>query len=366
MQGQDLSYVKATKTKCKLRMAIIGPSGCGKTYTSLLLAKELGKNIALIDTERGSARKYSDIFNFHVLELDNYHPNNYIQAIDLAEKEGYDVLIIDSLSHAWNGTDGALALIDKAVVRMKTANNFAAWREITPLHNRMIDAILKSNLHVIVTMRSKTEFSVEKDEKGKTIIRKIGLQPIQRDGLEYEFDIVGDMDLSNTIVISKTRHSALQQSVIQKPGKELALTILKWLNSGEPVKKKTPSVNNKDDGTIIINNIKSILKELVSKNFITTKKLNEVGEKIKDPQTNLGLLRLFEKQLALLNRLDKIKDNISQQDRNNFYRKILSSNTQGLKDIESELKDLASSQNQFTGQYVRTGIPEKELSTSVP
>ncbi len=337
-QDQDLKFEKAVKSKLKLRLAIIGPSGSGKTFSSLLLASGLSKKIALLDTERGSAKKYADLFKFSVLEMENYHPDNFIEAIRSADDQKFDLLIIDSLSHAWNGHNGALELVDKAAARLKTTSSFAAWREVTPLHNRMIDAILRSDLHIIVTMRVKTEYSLEKTESGKKMVRKVGLQPIQREGLEYEFDIVGDMDMTSTMVITKTRCPALQQSVIQKPGNELAKTILKWLNSGEPVKKKIVSAGNKRERERLIKSIKIKMEELNEKNFITAKKLSEFGDKIKDPKTDVGILKLVEKQLLLIDRLDQIKGNISQQERKNFYRKILATNTQGVKALENKLK----------------------------
>ena len=128
-------FKKATKEQAKLRMGIIGPAGSGKTYTALLTARNLvpdGK-IAVLDTERGSASKYADIFEFDVCELESFHPENYIKTIQAAEEAGYDVLIIDSLSHAWTGKDGALELVDKAAARER-GNSFAAWRHVTPLH----------------------------------------------------------------------------------------------------------------------------------------------------------------------------------------------------------------------------------------
>jgi ABC-type oligopeptide transport system ATPase subunit len=230
-----MAFQKATKRQAKLRLALIGPSGSGKTYTALTIATDLVPDgrIALIDTERGSASKYADLFSFDVQELESFHPQRYIQAIQEAQQEGYDVLIIDSLSHAWMGKDGALELVDKAAKRNPNGNSFAAWRDVTPLHNALVDAMLGARLHIIVTLRSKQEWVVDRDEKGKTSIRKVGLQPVQRDGLEYEFDVVGDMDQDNTLVVTKTRCSALAGAVIPKPGKELADVLAGWLD-GEP------------------------------------------------------------------------------------------------------------------------------------
>lgn len=236
-----MAFQKATKKQAKLRLALIGPAGSGKTYTALTVATHLvpGGRIAVIDTERGSASKYADLFSFDVEELTSYHPRTYIEAMAEAQAAGYDVLIIDSLSHAWMGKDGALELVDRAAKRNPAGNSFAAWREVTPLHNQLVDAMLAAKLHIIVTLRSKMEYIQEKDDKGKTVIRKVGLQPVQRDGLEYEFDVVGDLDQDNTLVVTKTRCSALTGAVIPKPGKELASALDVWLQ-GEPVTDTGP------------------------------------------------------------------------------------------------------------------------------
>lgn len=227
-------FQKATKKQAKLRLALIGPSGSGKTYTALSVATGLGTRIALIDTEHGSASKYSDRFAFDVLELDSYAPERYIEGITDAAANQYDVLIIDSLSHAWAGKDGILEFVDKRAKATDLRNNFGAWRDATPKHNALVDAILAAPLHIIVTVRAKTEYVLEKDERtGKQTPRKIGLQPVQRDGLEYEFDVVGDMKLEdNTLVVSKTRCPQLAGEVIRQPGAPLAELLKGWLTDG--------------------------------------------------------------------------------------------------------------------------------------
>lgn len=243
----EFSFQKASKTKVKARIAIDGPSGSGKTYTSLVAATSLadGGKIAVIDTERGSARLYSDTFDFDVLELENFHPNNYIKAIETAEKGGYSALVIDSLSHAWEGEGGALDLADEATKRQKTPNSYTAWKEVTPIHRKMVDAILNSKMHVIATMRSKMDYVQEKDGNGRTSIRKVGLAPIQRAGMEYEFTLVGDMDLDHTIVISKSRCPLLSDMVEKKPGLPFFDIFRNWLNEGaeaapKPAPKSAP------------------------------------------------------------------------------------------------------------------------------
>lgn len=216
-------------------MALAGPSGSGKTFTALTLAAALGNAVAVIDTERGSASKYADLFEFDVMELDApYHPDRYIEAINEASKAGYDVLVIDSLSHAWNGQGGLLEIVEQIGKRSKGGNSFAAWADATPIQNRLINAILNANLHLIVTMRSKQDHVQERDEKtGRTVVRKIGMAPVQRDGMEYEFDVACDLDTDNTLIVTKSRCPALSGAVISKPGKAVAETLQSWL-AGAP------------------------------------------------------------------------------------------------------------------------------------
>lgn len=233
-----LQFKKAEKKQSYLRMALIGPAGSGKTYSALavgsVLAQANGKPLAVIDTEHGSASKYADLWPFDVLELESFDPRRYVEAIQAAQEAGYGVLVIDSLSHAWMGKDGALELVDRAAARTQSKNSFGAWRDVTPLHNQLVEAILSSRMHIIATMRAKTEYLVEQDERGKQSIRKAGLAPVQRDGLEYEFDVTGDLTQENNLIISKTRCPALAGAVIQRPGAQLANTLLDWLGQGAP------------------------------------------------------------------------------------------------------------------------------------
>lgn len=151
------AFKPAIKYGSKLRLAFVGPAGSGKTYSSLSVATGLGGKIAVIDTERGSASKYADLFSFDVLELESFAPETYVKALKAAEAAGYDVIVVDSLSHAWIGKDGALQLVDDYARREK-GNSFGAWRHVTPKHNAMVDALTTCKAHLIVTMRSKTEW----------------------------------------------------------------------------------------------------------------------------------------------------------------------------------------------------------------
>lgn len=233
----------ATREQAKLRLALVGPAGSGKTFSALRLAHGLapGGRIACVDTEHGSASKYAGeanpdggTFAFDTCPMDSHEPERYIECIKAAESAGYDVLIIDSLSHAWEGVGGILEQADQAAARSQSKNSFSAWKDVTPRHRAMIDAILASRLHVIATMRVKTEWVIEENERGKKAPRKIGLAPVQRPGLEYEFDLVGDIDIDSKLVISKSRCSALAGAVITKPGGDMATTLREWLTTGAP------------------------------------------------------------------------------------------------------------------------------------
>lgn len=224
---------KATTAQAKARVALMGPPGAGKTFSALNIARHLGNRVILIDTERGSASKYANEFDFEVIELDSFNPKTYVEAIRAAEDAGADTIIIDSLSHAWMGKDGALEMVDRAAASSR--NSFTAWKDVTPLHNGLVDAILRSRAHVIATLRTKTEYVIEANERGKLTPRKVGLGAVQRDGIEYEFDIVGVLDMDNNLQITKTRCRALAPNeTLPKPGKKLADTLVAWLSSGAP------------------------------------------------------------------------------------------------------------------------------------
>src|SRR5579885_2212676 len=237
-----MAFKKATKFESKLRMAISGPAGAGKTMTALILATDLAGEggVAVIDTEHGSASKYADLYEFDVLELDSFHPQRYIDAIHEAEAAGYAVLVIDSLSHAWSGAGGLLEEKDKIARQKYGGNSFSAWNDASALQNKLVQAILGSKLHVIATVRAKMEYLQEKDEKGKSSIRKVGLAPVQRDDLPYEFDVFCSMELDNTLIVDKSRCPALSGAIIAKPDANMAETLKAWL-SGAPAPAKAPT-----------------------------------------------------------------------------------------------------------------------------
>lgn len=234
-------FKKATKEKSKLRLALMGPSGSGKTFTALTFASALSDKIAVIDSERGSASKYADLFSFDAVDLDSHAPQTYINMIREAEKAGYEVLIIDSLSHAWSGKDGALEQVDKAAKKSQSGNSFAAWREVTPQHNALVDAMLQSKCHVIATMRTKQEYVLEENERGRKVPRKVGMAPVQREGVEYEFDVICDLNLEHDLVVSKTRCHLVDGVVTRNPGRDFAETLKNWLDNGVAPAPKSAS-----------------------------------------------------------------------------------------------------------------------------
>ena len=225
-------FQKATRKQAYLRLALTGPSGAGKTYSALLLAKGLGGNIAFIDTEHGSGSLYSDLVDFDVVSLEApFSPERYIEAIDAAIEEGYGVLIIDSITHEWNGKGGILEIVDTVTKASNSKNSYFAWGEATPRHNAFIEKILQSPIHVIAAMRSKQDFILT-EVRGKQVPKKVGLAPIQREGMEYEFTSVLDLTQgSNLATVSKdrTRIWGIDPFLVtEEDGQKL----IEWLNSG--------------------------------------------------------------------------------------------------------------------------------------
>lgn len=221
-----------------LKMALMGPTGSGKTYSALAIASGLGKRVCVIDTERGSASLYSDQFAFDVIDdFEDYNPKNYIEAMNMVVKAGYDVLIIDSLSHAWSGKGGILEIVDDLTASSKSHNAYTAgWPTGTRLHNELMNAILSSPIHIIATMRSKMDYVLQDEGNGKKAPAKVGLAPVQRDGVEYEFTVIGDINLNHTMSITKTRIKDLDGQMVRLPGAEFGASLIEWLGTPPPPK----------------------------------------------------------------------------------------------------------------------------------
>lgn len=222
---------KATRKKAKLRLGIAAPSGAGKTYGALLLAMGIGGKIGLIDTENGSGDLYAHLGEYDIIQIQApYETKKYLAAIEAFEKAGYTTIIIDSLSHAWAGDGG---LLDKQgkIADSGKGNSYTAWRQVTPDHNALVDAMLQSPCHIIATMRSKTEYVLEENDKGQKTPKKVGMAPVQREGMEYEFTIMLDVDTKHMASASKDRTSMFADRFF-KLSTEMGKQLAEWLDSG--------------------------------------------------------------------------------------------------------------------------------------
>jgi hypothetical protein len=264
----QLAFSPATKEQAKARIALTGPTGSGKTYTALVIGTALAKKVALIDTEHGSASKYADEYAFDTLQFASFEPVSLVDALAVASHEAYEVVIVDSLSHFWSGTGGMLEQVDNAAKRSGAGSSFAGWKEVRPMERAMIEALLAYPGHIIVTMRTKTEYVVETDDRGRKVPRKVGLKPEQREGIEYEFDIVGDLDYENVLVISKSRAKPLSGLVIRKPGVEFADSVLAWLNAGKPAPSVLDYVAAATAPTATYEELRALYQEVSRRNWL--------------------------------------------------------------------------------------------------
>lgn len=230
-----MQFTKAERKKSKLRLALAGPSGSGKTYGALLVAKGLGGKIAVIDTEKGSASLYSDLVDFDVLELEPpYSPSNYVAAVKLAEKCGYDVVIIDSITHEWTGSGGCLEMNEETAKAKYRGNTWSAWNDTKAKHKVFIDALLSCQAHIIVTMRSKTE-TAQVEVNGKKQVQKLGMKSEQNDGIEYEFTTVLDLIHDGNFALpSKDRTGLFAPDCNPfKLSEDVGRKLAEWLDSGK-------------------------------------------------------------------------------------------------------------------------------------
>lgn len=234
------TFAPATRETAKARIGIQGPGGSGKTKTALRMAEALkaGGLIGVVDTERGSALKYAPVpgrpdieaHEFAHLPMAFCSPENLIAAVKAAEEARLAVLIVDSWSHFWAGKGGLLARVDEEAKKGGSGGKFTAWGPVNNLEQDMLDALLNFPGHVIVTMRTKNDYSME----GKTVT-KVGVKTVQREGAEYEVDVLIDM-IAGTGTVTKTRYTALDGACVHHPGEPFAEAILEQLGQGvDPV-----------------------------------------------------------------------------------------------------------------------------------
>lgn len=254
---------KATRKKVKLRLGLSAVSGGGKTYSSLLLAKGLVgdlSKVAVIDTENNSASLYSHLGDFNTIELTSpYTPERYIQAIKTCEDAGMECIIIDSITHEWDGKGGMLEIHSSM-----TGNSFTNWSSLTPRHQKFIDSILHSKCHVITTVRRKQDYELSTNDKGKITPTKVGLKEVTREGFEYELTVNFNLDEKHNCTASKDRTGMFMDAPIFKITEETGQMIRNWCENGiEPEKPLTvmeyiANINAVDD----IEVLKALYKSL--------------------------------------------------------------------------------------------------------
>lgn len=261
-----MAFVKAVRKRAKARIGICGPAGSGKTMSALKLAFGIvgpGGRIAVLDTENASLYAHLGDYDVDVIKPP-FTVEKYISGIREAEKLGYDLIIIDSLSHAWAGTGGILEFVDARTESAK-GNKFAGWREATPKHNSLVDAMLQSPMHVIATMRSKTEYILVEDEKGKKVPKKVGMAPVQREGMDYEFSLVFDVDQERHIATSSKDRTEIFDGFFGKLSEDHGRSIQAWLDSGEAAQQPSGTLEQQPVGPKFItkNQVKE-LEEIIS------------------------------------------------------------------------------------------------------
>jgi len=234
----SLQIQKAERKKAKLRIGLGGASGSGKTYSALLLANGMAPwgKIGFIDTENGSGHLYSHLAGndpYQVVGIqDNFAPEQYIEAIKLLEDAGMEVIIIDSITHEWDGKGGCLELVEQITQASSSKNSYTSWAKITPRHQKFIDAILQCKAHVITTVRKKQDYDMSKDGNNRTVITKVGMKEVTRDGFEYELTLAFNLSSNNLASVSKDRTGLFMNKPEFKIDQSTGKTLLEWSESG--------------------------------------------------------------------------------------------------------------------------------------
>lgn len=311
--GFQVKKAKREKIYCKI--ALMAPSGGGKTYSSLRLAtgmakeieKETGKKAKILmgNTEQKRGYYYANEFDYDIVDIDAPHnPEKYVEFIDFAVKEGYDILILDSSSHEWEGRGGCLELQQQA------GGTYQAWGKVTPRHNKFIEAIADSPIHMIVTMRGKDQYEMTSDDRGKKTVQKLGVGAKQRDGFEYEFTCtflidqktsMAEAQKDNTHIFEHETATLLSEAYGEK--------IMQWANSGDGY---TPPVRGKETDSAIVttDDLLNVKKEIVSMcNKLGGTKNEDLMSTLKQytPSGNPNAIKDIDKAKECLEKVKAIK-----------------------------------------------------------
>jgi hypothetical protein len=273
------------RRQVKLRLGISGASGFGKTYSALLLAYGMTQDwnkIAVIDTENSSASLYSDLGSFNVLDLSPpYSPERYIEAISVCERAKIAVVIIDSITHEWNGSGGCLEIHEKL------GGRFQDWAQVSPRHQAFIDKILQSDCHIITTTRRKIEYDIDRDSSGKLKVQKLGTKEITKEGFEYELTINFELINENHLVRASKDRTGL---FMNKPefiiNSATGKKILEWCNSGtnlQDARNKIKECTNLEDLKVLYNQYAQ-WRELLEYNFKQQKDAITSQQHLVNPQ----------------------------------------------------------------------------------
>jgi hypothetical protein len=255
---------KAQRKQAKLRVGVSAPSGSGKTYSSLLIARGMASDwdkVALIDTEAGSGELYSDLGEYNVRQLSApYSPERYIEAIKECEDAGMEVIIIDSVSHEWEGKGGCLEINESIAQSKFRGNTWSAWSETTPRHQKFLEAIITSKCHVITCARTKIDTVMTDDKK----VKKVGTKEIQREGFEYELTLNFNLDRdTHKAIASKDRTNLFEGQdpfvITTKTGE----TLLKWAESGAVAVPEPTPITKQD----IVNYLAEAQPDLAKKDI---------------------------------------------------------------------------------------------------
>lgn len=267
---------KATRTKAKIRLGLSAVSGGGKTYSALLIAYGICKDwskVAIIDTENNSADLYSDLGDYNVLELSApYSPERYISAIKDCENAGMEVIIIDSITHEWDGKGGCLQ------IQEQLGGKYQDWAKVTPRHQAFLDSILQSKCHIITTVRRKQDYEMSKSGDGKLKVEKAGLKEITREGFEYELTLNLELDVRHNATASKDRTGLFIDKPAFIPSIQTGEMIADWCNTGEERVDEVKDAIEKLQKCDSVEEM-TMLKSILSENVVLNLEFQAAGKK---------------------------------------------------------------------------------------